>query len=41
MTPSRLASRIAMSSRPVGSTQTGQPGPCTISMFDGSRSSMP
>ena len=34
---------IAMpsSTRPIGITHTGQPGPCTSSTFSGSRSSMP
>ncbi len=35
------ASHIASSTRPIGITQTGQPGPCTSSTCDGSRCSMP
>ncbi len=36
-------SAIAMpsSTRPIGMTQTGHPGPCTSSTFSGRRSSMP
>ena len=38
----RAACAIAMpsSTRPIGITQTGQPGPCTSSTFSGSRSSI-
>ena len=32
---------IPSSTRPIGITQTGQPGPWTSSTFAGSRSSMP
>ncbi len=41
MTPSLRAIAIPSSTRPIGITQTGQPGPCTSSTFSGSRSSTP
>ncbi len=41
MTPSRLAIAIPSSTRPIGITHTGQPGPWTSSTFSGSRSSTP
>ncbi len=41
MTPSFSAIAMPSSTRPIGITQTGQPGPCTISTWSGSRSSMP
>ena len=41
ITPGSLASAMPSSTRPIGITHTGQPGPCTSSTFAGSRSSMP
>ncbi len=41
ITPGTCATAIASSTRPIGITQTGQPGPCTSSTFSGSRSSTP
>jgi hypothetical protein len=41
MTSGLPASQIASSTRPVGITQTGQPGPCTSSIDGGSRCSRP
>ncbi len=41
ITPGSLATAIPSSTRPIGITQTGQPGPCTSSTFSGSRSSTP
>jgi hypothetical protein len=41
MTPGRRATAMPSSTRPIGITQTGQPGPCTSSTFAGSRSSIP
>ena len=38
---SSWASAIPSSTRPIGITQTGQPGPWTSSTFAGSRSSTP
>ena len=38
MRPSVRASAIPSSTRPIGITQTGQPGPCTSSTLAGSRS---
>ena len=35
------ATAMPSSTRPIGITQTGQPGPCTSSTFGGSRSSTP
>jgi hypothetical protein len=35
------AMAMPSSTRPIGITQTGQPGPCTSSTFSGSRSSIP
>ena len=40
ITPSSCAIAIASSTRPIGITQTGQPGPWTSSTFAGSRSSI-
>ncbi len=37
----RCASSIALSMRPIGSTQTGHPGPWIIRTFSGSRSLIP
>ena len=39
--PCSSASAIALSIRPIGSTHTGQPGPCTISTLAGRRSVTP
>jgi hypothetical protein len=39
--PCSSASAIALSMRPIGSTHTGQPGPCTISIAAGRRSVTP
>ena len=41
MTSFSLARAMPSSTRPIGITQTGQPGPWTSSTFSGSRSSMP
>ena len=41
ITPGCLASAMPSSTRPIGITHTGHPGPCTSSTFSGSRSSMP
>jgi hypothetical protein len=41
MTSSLRAIASPSSTRPIGITQTGQPGPWTSSTFSGSRSSMP
>ena len=41
ITSGRSASAIASSTRPIGITQTGQPGPCTKSTSAGTRSSIP
>ena len=41
ITSSLRASAIPSSTRPIGITQTGQPGPWTSSTFSGSRSSIP
>ena len=41
ITPGSRASAIPSSTRPIGITHTGQPGPCTSSTFSGSRSSIP
>ena len=41
MTPGCLATQMASSTRPMGITQTGQPGPCTSSTEGGSTCSMP
>ena len=41
MTSGRSAISIPSSTRPIGSTHTGQPGPCTSSTWSGSRSFMP
>ena len=41
MRPGRAASAIALSMRPIGSTQTGQPGPWIMLTFGGSRSGNP
>ncbi len=41
MSPGRCASAIALSMRPTGSTQTGQPGPWIIRTLAGSRSDRP
>ena len=41
MTLGCSASHIASSTRPIGITHTGQPGPCTSSTGSGSRCSMP
>ena len=41
ITPSRWAIAIPSSTRPIGITHTGQPGPCTSSTLAGSRSSTP
>ena len=41
MTPSSWAIAMPSSMRPIGITQTGQPGPWTSSTFSGRRSSIP
>ena len=41
ITPGSRAIATALSIRPIGSTQTGQPGPCTMWMLSGSRSGTP
>ena len=41
ITLSSCARAIASSTRPIGITQTGQPGPWTSSTLEGSRSSIP
>ena len=41
MTPGRAARAIALSMRPIGSTQTGQPGPWIMLTLAGSRSLRP
>ena len=41
MTPGVSAMAIASSTRPIGITHTGQPGPCTSSTSSGSTCSMP
>jgi hypothetical protein len=41
MVPLVRANPMALSMRPTGSTQTGQPGPCTMRTLAGSRSWMP
>ncbi len=41
ITPGSRAIAIPSSTRPIGITQTGQPGPWTSSTFSGSRSSTP
>jgi hypothetical protein len=41
VTPGSCAIAIPSSTRPIGITHTGQPGPCTSSTFAGSRSSIP
>ena len=41
ITPGSRASAIPSSTRPIGITHTGQPGPCTSSTLAGSRSSIP
>ena len=41
ITPGSWAIAIASSTRPIGMTQTGQPGPWTSSTLAGSRSSTP
>ena len=41
ITSGRSASHMASSTRPIGITHTGQPGPCTSSTCGGSRCSMP
>ncbi len=41
MTPGSCAIAIPSSTRPIGITHTGQPGPWTSSTFGGSRSSTP
>ena len=41
ITPGSRASAIPSSTRPIGITQTGHPGPWTSSTCSGSRSSMP
>ena len=41
ITPGWCAMAIPSSTRPIGMTQTGQPGPCTSSTLAGSRSSIP
>ncbi len=41
MTSGRSASATQSSTRPIGSTQTGQPGPCTNSTSSGSICWMP
>ena len=41
ITPGWCAIAMPSSTRPIGITQTGQPGPCTSSTFSGSRSSTP
>ena len=41
MTPGCSASHIASSTRPIGITHTGHPGPCTSSTASGSRCSIP
>ena len=41
ITPGSCAIAIASSTRPIGITQTGQPGPWTSSTLAGSRSSIP
>ena len=40
ITPSCLARAMPSSTRPIGITQTGQPGPWTSSTLSGSRSSI-
>jgi hypothetical protein len=40
ITPSAFASAMPSSTRPIGITQTGQPGPWTSSTLAGSSSSM-
>ena len=41
ITPAGAPTAMPSSTRPIGITQTGQPGPCTSSTFSGSRSSTP
>ena len=41
ITPSVSATAIASSTRPIGITHTGQPGPCTSSTVSGSTCSIP
>ena len=41
ITPGSRASAMPSSTRPIGMTHTGQPGPWTSSTFSGSRSSIP
>ena len=41
ITPSVWATAIASSTRPIGITHTGQPGPCTSSTESGSTCSIP
>jgi hypothetical protein len=41
ITPSRCAIAMPSSTRPIGITHTGQPGPWTSSTLSGSRSSIP
>ena len=41
ITPGSRAMAMPSSTRPIGITQTGQPGPWTSSTFAGSRSSTP
>ena len=41
MTPGVSATAMASSTRPIGITHTGHPGPCTSSTVDGSTCSMP
>ena len=41
ITSGRRATAMASSTRPMGMTQTGQPGPCTSSTLAGRRSSTP
>jgi hypothetical protein len=41
ITPGSRAIAMPSSTRPIGMTHTGQPGPCTSSTLAGSRSSTP
>ena len=41
ITPGSRAMAMPSSTRPIGITHTGQPGPCTSSTLAGSRSSTP
>ena len=41
ITPGWWAMAIPSSTRPIGMTHTGHPGPCTSSTFSGRRSSIP